>query len=42
MPIVGDDHYGVKAQRLHLHAEYLSLQHPINHQALVFEVAADF
>ena len=42
MPIVGDDHYGLKAQRLHLHAEYLSLQHPINHQALVFEVAADF
>ena len=42
MPIVGDDHYGTKAQRLHLHAEYLSLSHPINHSKLEFEVAADF
>ncbi|MBA6389514.1 RNA pseudouridine synthase [Colwellia sp. BRX10-3] len=42
MPIVGDDHYGVKAERLHLHAEYLSLSHPINHSKLEFEVAADF
>jgi len=42
MPIVGDDHYGFKAERLYLHAEYLSLHHPINHQKLVFEVAADF
>lgn len=42
MPIVGDDHYGEKAQRLHLHAEYLSLEHPINHTKLEFEVAADF
>ena len=42
MPIVGDDHYGEKAQRLHLHAEYLSLQHPISHAPLEFEVAADF
>ncbi len=42
MPIVGDDHYGLKAERLHLHAEYLSLSHPINHCKLEFEVAADF
>ncbi|MGB1263354.1 MAG: pseudouridine synthase [Cognaticolwellia sp.] len=42
VPIVGDDHYGEKAQRLHLHAEYLSLQHPISHAPLEFEVAADF
>ena len=42
MPIVGDDHYGLKAERLHLHAEYLSLSHPINHTKLEFEVAADF
>lgn len=42
MPIVGDDHYGTKAHRLHLHAEYLSLSHPINHSKLEFEVAADF
>lgn len=42
LPIVGDDHYGHKAERLHLHAEYLSLIHPINHKQLEFEVAADF
>lgn len=42
LPIVGDDHYGHKAERLHLHAEYLSLTHPINHKQLEFEVAADF
>ncbi|TWX72613.1 RluA family pseudouridine synthase [Colwellia sp. C1TZA3] len=42
MAIVGDDHYGLKANRLHLHAEYLSFCHPINHSRLTFEVAADF
>jgi len=42
MPIVGDDHYGLKAARLHLHAEYLSLSHPIHHTPLEFEVAAEF
>jgi tRNA pseudouridine32 synthase/23S rRNA pseudouridine746 synthase len=42
MPIIGDDHYGLKANRLHLHAEYLSFCHPINHSQLTFEVAADF
>ena len=41
-PIVGDDHYGTVADRLHLHAEYLSFTHPINHAKLEFEVAADF
>ncbi len=41
-PIVGDDHYGVKAERLHLHAEYLALKHPITHKEMAFEVAADF
>ncbi len=42
MPIVGDDHYGLKADRLHLHAEYLSLTHPINKTPLAFEIPADF
>jgi tRNA pseudouridine32 synthase/23S rRNA pseudouridine746 synthase len=40
--IVGDDHYGRQAQRLHLHAEYLSLQHPITKQALEFQADAPF
>ncbi len=42
MPIVGDDHYGLKADRLHLHAEYLSFNHPISHQIIEFEVPAPF
>lgn len=41
-PIVGDDHYGNKAQRLHLHAEYLSFQHPISKATLEFQVDAEF
>ncbi len=42
MPIVGDDHYGLKADRLHLHAEYLSFNHPISHQIIELEVPAPF
>lgn len=41
-PIVGDDHYGQKNNRLHLHAEYLAFAHPITKQSLAFQVAADF
>ncbi|WP_409425724.1 pseudouridine synthase [Pseudoalteromonas sp. RW-H-Ap-1] len=41
-PIVGDTHYGEKAERLHLHAEYLAFTHPITHKRLEFEVAPDF
>ncbi|WP_286262871.1 RluA family pseudouridine synthase [Thalassotalea atypica] len=42
MPIIGDDLYGVKGERLHLHAQRLELNHPITKQLLVFEVDADF
>jgi len=42
MPMVGDDLYGVKADRLHLHAESLSLQQPTTKEPLTFRVAADF
>jgi tRNA pseudouridine32 synthase/23S rRNA pseudouridine746 synthase len=42
MPIVGDDLYGVVANRLHLHAQYLGLNHPVSGEAMVFEVKADF
>ncbi len=41
-PITGDDLYGRRAERLHLHAGYLALNHPISREPLVFEVAADF
>jgi len=42
MPMVGDDLYGVKANRLHLHAESLSLQHPMTNEPMSFQVPADF
>ncbi|SQH75952.1 Ribosomal large subunit pseudouridine synthase A [Shewanella benthica] len=42
MPIVGDDLYGKKSQRLHLHAELLELNHPRTGAAMSFSVEADF
>ncbi|WP_086981307.1 RluA family pseudouridine synthase [Vibrio aphrogenes] len=42
MPIVGDDLYGEKANRLHLHAQRLAFDHPYTKQRMVFEVEADF
>ena len=47
MPIFGDDLYGSqssnkKAQRLHLHAQMLTLSHPITKESMTFEVDADF
>ena len=42
MAIVGDDLYGQKATRLHLHAESLSFDHPYTKQRMHFQVDADF
>ncbi|MFD2744431.1 RluA family pseudouridine synthase [Sphingobacterium populi] len=41
-PIVGDDLYGKKADRLHLHAGYIAFRHPISLERVVFEVADPF
>lgn len=41
-PIVGDDLYGTPAERLMLHAAYLSFQHPITLANIELEVAEDF
>lgn len=41
-PIIGDDLYGKKANRLHLHAERLCLEHPITRKYMEFQVDADF
>ena len=41
-PMVGDDLYGKKADRLHLHAEMLELEHPITNERMRFQVEADF
>ncbi|MBA5791840.1 RNA pseudouridine synthase [Flavobacterium sp. xlx-214] len=42
VPIKGDDLYGTKADRLHLHAFSLGFYHPISKEWVVFEVAPDF
>jgi len=42
MPIVGDDLYGKKADRLHLHAESLELHHPVTRELMSFKVEASF
>ncbi len=41
-PIIGDDLYGVKGERLHLHAEWIEFRHPLTKETICFEVAADF
>jgi tRNA pseudouridine32 synthase/23S rRNA pseudouridine746 synthase len=41
-PIVGDDLYGTRANRLHLHAEYLEFRHPVTFQKMRFTVPAPF
>jgi len=40
--IVGDDLYGTKANRLHLHAGYLEFTHPVTKELMSFEVEAEF
>lgn len=42
IPIVGDDLYGTKSNRLHLHAECIEFQHPISNKLMNFKVEADF
>lgn len=41
-PIVGDELYGRKAERLYLHAEYLAFIHPVSGQRMVIEKKAEF
>ncbi|TXD53948.1 MULTISPECIES: RluA family pseudouridine synthase [unclassified Polaribacter] len=41
-PIVGDDLYGKKQNRLHLHAEFIELLHPTTNKVISFTVDADF
>lgn len=41
-PIVGDDLYGKRADRLHLHAGYIQFVHPTTKQPVAFEVADPF
>jgi tRNA pseudouridine32 synthase/23S rRNA pseudouridine746 synthase len=41
-PILGDDLYGKKQKRLHLHAEYIAFLHPITKEKMSFRVDSDF
>jgi len=41
-PIKGDDLYGKKSERLHLHAHRLSFYHPVTGEWVTFEVEPDF
>lgn len=41
-PIVGDDLYGIKANRLHLHAEEITFTHPISKETLTIFKEAEF
>jgi tRNA pseudouridine32 synthase/23S rRNA pseudouridine746 synthase len=41
-PIVGDDLYGTSADRLYLHAAYLSFVHPVTKETVSFEIKEDF
>lgn len=42
IPILGDDLYGKRSNRLHLHADQLEIIHPLTKQTMVFESKADF
>ncbi|UPR59919.1 RluA family pseudouridine synthase [Vibrio sp. ED004] len=42
VPIRGDDLYGYKRERLHLHAGYLKLVHPTTGKWIEFEVPSEF
>lgn len=42
MPIVGDDLYGTKANRLHLHAASITFKHPASKEQMTIDVAPDF
>lgn len=41
-PIVGDELYGKKADRLYLHAEQIEFQHPVSGESIRIEHLADF
>jgi tRNA pseudouridine32 synthase/23S rRNA pseudouridine746 synthase len=42
LPIIGDDLYGTKSDRLCLHAEWIEFLHPISREVMSVEVAAAF
>ncbi len=41
-PIIGDDLYGKKQNRLHLHAEFICFLHPSTREKMSFRIAPEF
>jgi tRNA pseudouridine32 synthase/23S rRNA pseudouridine746 synthase len=41
-PMVGDDLYGQRSTRLHLHAERIEFKHPVSGKTIAVEVPAEF
>lgn len=41
-PILGDELYGKRADRLYLHAEYLEFRHPVSNQIICLQKKAEF
>ena len=41
-PIIGDDLYGKKENRLHLHAEFIEFSHPETNKKMSFSIEAEF
>jgi tRNA pseudouridine32 synthase/23S rRNA pseudouridine746 synthase len=41
-PIIGDDLYGKKQNRLHLHAEFIEFLHPSTKEKMSFRVVPEF
>ena len=41
-PIVGDDLYGTKSNRLHLHAKSIVFKHPVSHEEMKVAIDPDF
>lgn len=42
MPIIGDDLYGKKGERLHLHAEFIEFLHPQSRERMAIELPTEF
>jgi len=42
LPIVGDDIYGQRDERLHLHADFIEFVHPVTNKSMTFSVKAPF
>tara|TARA_B110000503_G_scaffold119_1_gene180 strand:- start:71 stop:529 length:459 start_codon:yes stop_codon:yes gene_type:complete len=42
IPIVGDELYGKREERLHLHAQYITFEHPMTREIVEFSVEPNF